>query len=612
MTRSAVTNNTVQRGLEPSLQTKPKDAAQPLGDLCFIETQFPVSKMSMESYKERKANYSQTLTGLGKWWGRKPLVLCRAAILGLLLPATDDPKMDREVFLRLMTMDEGGLLRRKSKKISAAEIFKRLPPRDRARYFAAESDEEQARFKKGIVRDEKEELQKRVFLSLSYDERLEYCDRPEQIDGPSAESWHVINGHLGTSASSLPELVAELGKRRFGHVPRVGDAFCGGGSIPFEAARLGCEAYGSDLNPVAALLTWAALNIVGGGPKVAEEVRQAQRQIYTAVDRQVTVWGIEHRTQDVSAAEWKKLVKALEDGTLTPAEVSRRVPRADAYLYCVEVVCPETGWAVPLAPSWMIGEKSRCIACLVPDRKRKRYEIEIHSGVSDAMMKAARQGTVRDGYILHPILEELGKNPATIQQVRMGGRGKDPNAQYHESGLRLWENDDVVPRPDDVFQERLYCVRWVTAVQRQNAKGELIWDEEKEYRAPSEHDFRREETALRLLRERFHDWHAKGYLPSMRIEPGYNTDQPIRERGWTHWHHLFNPRQLITLGSFLSESLGREYSVGSRVLSRLGLMKSADHNSKLSGWSPLIGKELVDHVFANQALNTLNNHGSGL
>jgi adenine-specific DNA methylase len=40
----------------------------------FIEAQFPVSKVSKESYKERKATNSQTLTGLGKWWGRKPLI----------------------------------------------------------------------------------------------------------------------------------------------------------------------------------------------------------------------------------------------------------------------------------------------------------------------------------------------------------------------------------------------------------------------------------------------------------------------------------------------------------------------------------------------------------
>ncbi len=592
-------------GLETSPQIKTTVAARPIGDLCFIETQFPVSKMSMESYKERKANYSQTLTGLGKWWGRKPLVLCRATILGLLLPSTDNPQMDREVFLRLMTMDEEGLLRRKSKNISVTELFKRLPPADRARYFAPGSDEDRARFKKGLSKEDKEELQQRVFLSLSYDERLEYCDRPEQIDGPCTESWQVINGHLGTQASSLSDLVAELGKRRFGHVPRVGDAFCGGGSIPFEAARLGCGAYGSDLNPVAALLTWAAFNIVGGGPQVAEEVRRAQREIYDAVDRQVTVWGIEHRTEDVAAAEWKKMVKALEDGKLTPTDVSRRVPRADAYLYCVEAVCPETGWAVPLAPSWVIGEKSRCIARLVPDRKRKRYDIEIHSGVSDEEMKAAKQGTVRDGYVVHPILEEQGKNPAGIQQIRMAGRGKDPKAQYHESGLRLWENDDVVPRPNDVFQERLYCVRWVTAFQHPNAKGELVWDEEKEYRSPTAHDLRREEMALRLLGERFHDWQAKGHLPTMRIEPGYNTDQPIRERGWTHWHHLFNPRQLLGHG-LIAQRLSA-LSARPRVAITLWLGILANRDSRIVRWVPSYGVETTADVFSNQALNTMLN-----
>ena len=68
-------------------------------DKTFIETQFPVSLVSKESYKERKAVASQTLTGLGKWWGRKPLILVRASILGVLMPASDNPQKDREVFL---------------------------------------------------------------------------------------------------------------------------------------------------------------------------------------------------------------------------------------------------------------------------------------------------------------------------------------------------------------------------------------------------------------------------------------------------------------------------------------------------------------------------------
>src|SRR5258708_33387448 len=91
--------------------------------LTFIETQFPVSKLSKESYKERMANASQTLTALGKWWGRKPLVLVRAIILGLLLPATDDPTKDRDVFLKLMTMDDEGLWRRVSDSIPDRHVY---------------------------------------------------------------------------------------------------------------------------------------------------------------------------------------------------------------------------------------------------------------------------------------------------------------------------------------------------------------------------------------------------------------------------------------------------------------------------------------------------------
>ena len=72
----------------------------------FIETQFPIARLSAESYKKRRANNSQTLTGLGKWWGRKPLVLVRASILGMLMPASDNPKKDREIFLKILTMDD--------------------------------------------------------------------------------------------------------------------------------------------------------------------------------------------------------------------------------------------------------------------------------------------------------------------------------------------------------------------------------------------------------------------------------------------------------------------------------------------------------------------------
>src|SRR5262245_45525084 len=276
----------------------------------FIETQFPVSRLSKESYKERKANYSQTLTGLGKWWGRKPLILCRAAILGLLMPVSNDPERDREILLKTLTMDREGLLRRFNRPYSRKELRALCTAGEtkewerREAELTAQSDREAKKQLKIQLSDFIDDLQRRVFLRQPYEDQIARCDRPEQIDGPSKQAWNEINAHLGTRAQSLHELVRELGERRFGHVPCVGDAFCGGGSIPFEAARIGCDAYGSDLNPVAALLTWAALNIVGGGEEVAAQVRTAQRAIYDAVDRQVTVWGIEHRTENVSPNEW--------------------------------------------------------------------------------------------------------------------------------------------------------------------------------------------------------------------------------------------------------------------------------------------------------------------
>jgi putative DNA methylase len=66
----------------------------------------------------------------------------------------------------------------------------------------------------------------------------------------------------------------------------------------------------------------------------------------------------------------------------------------------------------------------------------------------------------------------------------------------------------------------------------------------------------------------------------MIIEKGYNTDQPIRERGWTHWHHLFNPRQLLIAAT------ARKYLTAKVCTS---FAQSINWNSRISHWSPLDG-----------------------
>lgn len=560
--------------------------------LTFIETQFPVSKMSKESYTERKAVAGQTLTGLGKWWGRKPLVLCRATILGLLLPATDDPKKDRDVFLRLMTMDDDGMLLRMTS-IPQKVVFSRLPPGERAKYFTPESNESRASYKRGTSRETKEELQRRVFLSMSYDERLDYCLRPEQIDGPSPQSWKIINAHLRTNASTISELVAELGKRRFGHAPRVGDSFCGGGSLPFEAARIGCEAYGSDLNPVAALLTWAALNIIGGGPEVAKQVQEAQRQVFDAVDRQITEWGIEHREPD--------------------SETGRRW-RADAYLYCAECECPECHWRIPLAPSWLVAEKTNVIVRLVPDPKRKRFDFAVvENATATERAAAVEAGTVKDSELVCPICREKHPERGTtpISAIRGDGRGTFGDSK---SLLRGWDNRDVIPRSSDIFGERLYCVRWVDTWTEwvADSRGEMVEKTftERHYLAPSLEDLEREQQVYSLLMQRFDEWQAKGFIPSRKIEPGAETTRLGRERGWTHWHHLFTPRQLLLNGVFSACAV--QYNDGRGVGAVLLLGRLANWNSRLCRWQTGQGGGIGGgkDTYSNQALNTLYNYST--
>lgn len=522
--------------------------SSPIDHPCFIETQFPVAKVSVESYKERKAGANQTLTGLGKWWGRKPLILVRAALLGLLMPASNNPEKDREIFLKLLTMDRDGLWRRKSKSIPQtrlAEELAKLPPGIQKKYASP-----------ALSRAEKEELQRLVFERLPYSEKLEYCDRAEQIEGPSPEAWQEINAHLGTHATSLQELVQQLGEARFGHRPRVGDAFCGGGSIPFEAARLGCDAYGSDLNPVAALLTWASLNLVGGGEEVAAQVRKAQEEIYQAVDKQVTEWGIEH-----NSLGW----------------------RADAYLYCVEVTDPETGWKIPLLPTLAIAQKPKVIARLVPDNAHQRYEIEILEGVSEAEYAAAEKaGTVKDSRLVPP----GGQSSTPIEVIRQG--------------MRMWEKEDFTPRPGDVFQERLYCIRWV----EKDEDGKTL----RHYRAPNAEDLSREKRVEELLSERFSEWQEAGYIPSRKIEPGAKTDEPIYTRGWTYWHHLFAPRQLLINGLFSKHSSVSNFNQLSQRSFILGLGRCADFNSKLCRWDK--SRDESKQTFYNQALNPLFNYAS--
>jgi putative DNA methylase len=165
----------------------------------FIEVQFPVGRLSAETYKERKAGAGQTLTALGSYWkGRKPLILCRAAVLGTLLPATADPAADLDLFLKLMGMDDAAFGRRFDG--SASEFARQFPP------WADLVTEERGRrraWREDLAQAERGARLSEAFASLPYAERLKLVRRPEECDATLLDGiWPQVNRHLGTTVKA--------------------------------------------------------------------------------------------------------------------------------------------------------------------------------------------------------------------------------------------------------------------------------------------------------------------------------------------------------------------------------------------------------------------------
>ncbi|HVT27530.1 MAG TPA: hypothetical protein VHE81_05875, partial [Lacipirellulaceae bacterium] len=269
--------------------------------------------------------------------------------------------------------------------------------------------------------------------------------------------------------------------------------------------------------------------------------------------------------------------------------------RAEAFLYCAEVKPEGCDYYIPLAPSWVVSEKFKIVVEWTREGVSEHLiprvfvasddEFALYIGKDDSQAK--KGATVSDGRVVDPL------NPNRTWSIE-SLRG--PN------GLRHWSPSDLVPRSDDVFQERLYCIRWI------DPNGT------RRYAAPTQHDMARESRVFELLSERFSSWQAAGYIPSKPIPPGYNTDQPIRERGWTHWHHLFAPRQLLTLGliaQLFDQNVGNDRNSVAAWLLAIG--SASDFNSKLCRWIPNLaasgGIGAFAQTFYNQALNTLANWG---
>ena len=192
----------------------------------LAEVDFPIAVVSKHAAREKSIRHGHPST-LHLWWARRPLAACRAMLLGLLLPDPCDPHCPLE--------------------------FK-----DKARHLLPKVQ--------GTPGPKDEDLRHALLRFIGDFANWDLAAHPGYLE--------VSRGLVKAAHGDEPPLVV--------------DPFAGGGSIPLEALRLGCEAFASDLNPVACLILKVMLeDIPRHGPELAEELRRAGKQIKEAAEKEL-------------------------------------------------------------------------------------------------------------------------------------------------------------------------------------------------------------------------------------------------------------------------------------------------------------------------------------
>ena len=174
----------------------------------LIEHAFPLKQASLTSVHEKNVRHGHIST-LHIWPARRPLAACRAALIATLLPDPGTPEKRRELCERI-----GGKVVEKveRKKMPNGKVVERV----------------------------KEEVEGGILNWIGTE--------------PKSGSKKKLKEHREIVAHREKEIQwfrDEIRKACGGRTPRVLDPFAGGGAIPLEAMRLGCEATAVDINPVA-------------------------------------------------------------------------------------------------------------------------------------------------------------------------------------------------------------------------------------------------------------------------------------------------------------------------------------------------------------------------
>ncbi len=389
---------------------------------------------------------------------------------------------------------------------------------------------------------------------------------------------HIYEAHAKRLSEELgKEISAKDIEEGRAPKPRVLDMFAGGGSIPLEALRLGCEAYAVELNPVAYIILLATLVYPQKfGLKLVEEVEKRGK------------WVIEKAKEELMDL-YKPVPDPNGKGTLTPV----------AYLWTRTVRCknPSCGAVVPLVrQTWLCKKNGRYIALkITPDQEKKRPRFSVVS----SFVRTEKEAIEQFGF--DPGKFSRGGNAscifcgtlATSDYVKQEGQAKRMDKQLmavvctkegRPGKIYLSAEDvpeDLIPDEKEVWKriERLY-----------------------------------EETGLTV--------------PDEDMDTNDPTTVAGRGFGISKWYELFTPRQLLALLTFTKwvrkaeeemkkESYEDKFSEGIITILSLLSSKMSDYNTTGCRWiveteavAGLLGRQAIPMVWDFAELNPFGEAGS--